>query len=372
MSYKKVTVLGHPFANIGRGYDARLTFKAIHSMEVDVKLYDIYKYQRPNAEQQKDIVPHITDEFNTPIQIFALNGDEVKPCFKFLENKLSPNTYKIVYPQWELEKYPAEWAESLNMFDEIWAPSLFVKAAISKSVTKKVYYLPLPIGEKLLPYAYGRRYFGLPEGDFLFLLAFDFTSFLTRKNPWDVIEAFKKFIKGKEYSDAKLVLKLNNSSAKPELLEKLIQEIKPVKDYIILVDKIMSDIETKSLIRNCDCYLSLHRSEGWGRSQAEAMLMKIPVIATDYSGNTEFMNPDNSFPVKYKLINVKEDEYPFAANQVWAQPDLDHTVDLMNQVYYKKYDTKLLDNAFKTVQEMYSLRQTGFNFLERIREINGL
>jgi glycosyltransferase involved in cell wall biosynthesis len=156
------------------------------------------------------------------------------------------------------------------------------------------------------------------------------------------------------------------------LLERLLQEINPVKDYVILVDKIMSDIETKSLIRNCDCYLSLHRSEGWGRSQAEAMLMKIPVIATDYSGNTEFMNADNSFPVKYKLINVKEDEYPFGANQVWAQPDLSHTIELMNLVYYKKYDTRLLDNAFKTVHEMYSLRQTGFNFLKRIREINEL
>jgi len=364
-----VTVLGHPYANIGRGYDARLTFKAIKRAGIKTGLYDIYKYQKPNEEQKKDLVKFITNRLDTPIQVFTLNGDEVKPCFDFLGNSLSKNTYKVVYPQWELEKYPKEWAESLEMFDEIWAPSIFVQKAIQNSVKKEVHYLPLAIGEKLLPYAYSRRYFGLPESDFLFLLAFDFTSYLSRKNPWDVIEAFKQFIKGKEFSNAKLVLKLNNSTAKPELAEKLSREIKDIKDYVIIIDKIMSDIETKSLIRNCDCYLSLHRSEGWGRSQAEAMLMKIPVIATDYSGNTEFMFADNSFPIKYELIPVKEGEYPFAENQVWAQPDIDHAVSLMDTVYFGKYDHKLLDNGFKTIIEKYSIRATAFKFLERILAI---
>jgi len=370
MAYKKVTVLGHPFANIGRGYDARLTFKAIDRIGADVKIYDIYKIQKPNKEQERDIVPFMTDEPNTDIQIFALNGDEIDPCIKFLGNKFNNDSYKIVYPQWELEKYPDEWASALDLFDEIWAPSLFVQESIKKSAKKKVHYKPLPIGEKLLPYAYGRRYFNLPEGDFLFLLAFDFTSYLSRKNPWDVIEAFKRFIQGKNFSDAKLVLKLNNSFAKPDLVSKLSEAIRPVRDYVIIIDQVMSDIETKSLIRNCDCYISLHRSEGWGRSQAEAMLMRIPVIATNYSGNEEFMNTENSFPVNYRIIDVKEDEYPFAKGQRWAQPDVDHAVELMNKVYYAEYDRQLLNNAFKTIEEMYSLRQTGFNFLQRIKEIS--
>jgi glycosyltransferase involved in cell wall biosynthesis len=364
-----VTVLGHPYANIGRGYDARLTFKAIKKAGIKTGLYDIYKYLQPNEEHKRDLVKFITNKLDTPIQVFTLNGDEVKPCFDFLGNALSKDSYKIVYPQWELEKYPKEWAESLELFDEIWAPSKFVQQSIQKSVSKEVYYIPLTIGEKLLPYAYGRRFFGLPESDFLFLLAFDFTSYLTRKNPWDVIDAFKRFIKGKEFSNAKLVLKFNNSKAKPELVQKLNEEIEPIKDYIIIVDKIMSDIETKSLIRNCDCYLSLHRSEGWGRSQAEAMVMKIPVIATDYSGNTEFMTADNSFPVKYELIPVNEGEYPFAEGQVWAQPDVDHAVTQMENVYFERYDPKLLDNAFKTIIEMYSIREVGFRFLDRILNI---
>jgi len=369
MADQLVTVLGHPFSTIGRGYDARLTFKAIKKAGIETGLYDIYKYQQPNAEQKRDLLKYIVNDPNAPIQVFALNGDEVRPCFDFLRSRLSPDTYKIVYPQWELERYPAEWAEALNLFDEVWAPAKFVQAALEKAVSRPVHYLPLSIGEHLLPYAYGRRYFNLPEADFLFLLAFDFTSYPSRKNPWDVVEAFKIFIADKQFSHAKLVLKLNNSAATPDLFVKLKEEVEKIKDYTVIIDKSLTDIETKSLIRNCDCYISLHRSEGWGRSLAEAMLMKIPVIATDYSGNTEFMTPENSFPVRYHLTDLKPGEYPFAENQVWAQPDIDHAVSLMETVYYGKYDKKLLDKAFETILDQYSIRATSFRFLERIREI---
>jgi len=362
-------VLGHPYAHIGRGYDARLTFKSIKKTGLQTGLYDIYKYQQPNEEQKRDLVPHIVKDPHAAIQIFTLNGDEVKPSFEFMGNAIKQDTYKIVYPQWELEKYPDEWARELNRFDEVWAPSIFVQKALEKAISRPVYYLPLNIGEHLLPYAYGRRYFGLPESDFLFLLAFDFSSYLARKNPWDVIEAFKRFIKGKEYSDARLVLKLNNSDSQPQLVGKLMDEINDIKDYVLIIEKSLSDIETKSLIRNCDCYISLHRSEGWGRSLAEAMLMKIPVIATNYSGNTEFMNPRNSFPVNYRLTDLKPGEYPFWEGQVWAQPDIDHAIHLMDTVYYGKYDREILNNAMETILEKYSHRATGFRFLERIMSI---
>lgn len=369
MADKSVMVLGHPFAHIGRGYDARLTFKAIKKAGINAGLYDIYKYQQPNAEQKRDLLPHISPDPYAPIQIFTLNADEIKPAMEFMGDKISRDTYKIIYPQWELERYPAEWAAALDLFDEVWAPAKFVQKALAKAVARPVHYMPLTIGESLLPYAYGRRYFGLPETDFLFLLAFDFTSYLTRKNPWDIIEAFKKFLRDKEYSKVKLVLKLNNSSAQPDLLGRLLDEVKQIKDHIVIVDKSLSDIETKSLIWNCDCYISLHRSEGWGRSLAEAMAMKIPVIATDYSGNTEFMTRENSFPVNYKLVDLKPGEYPFAENQVWAQPDIDHAAFLMNEVYFARYDKEILSKGLETILEMYSIRSIGLRLLQRIGEI---
>lgn len=370
MNYKSVTVLGHPFSSIGRGHDARLTFKAIKSTGLDVKLFDIYQHQRPTMEQFTAYGSYLTEEPNAAIQIFTLNGDEITPCFDFLKGRLDGKSYKIVYPQWELEHYPAHWAEQLNKFDEIWAPSKFVQKSLQGVLKKEIQYLPLPIDDTRFPYRYSRRYFQLPESDFLFLLAFDFTSFLSRKNPWDVIKAFKLFLEDKKYFGVKLVLKLNNSHSNENLFAKLLQEINSVKDYVIIIDKTLSDIEAKSLIWNCNCYISLHRSEGFGRSQAEAMLMKIPVIATGYSGNAEYMNNNNSFPVKYKMIAVGEDEYPFAENQKWAQPNLEDAVMQMNAVYFRKYENTILENGYITIQQTYSIKQTGYNFLNRITAIN--
>ena len=42
------------------------------------------------------------------------------------------------------------------------------------------------------------------------------------------------------------------------------------------------------LIHCCDVYVSLHRAEGFGLGMAEAMKMGKAVIATNYSGNTDF------------------------------------------------------------------------------------
>ncbi len=86
------------------------------------------------------------------------------------------------------------------------------------------------------------------------------------------------------------------------------------------MDKVLTDRETKSLVKLCDCFLSLHRSEGFGRGLAEAMYLGKPVIATGYSGNLDFTNDHNSCLVDYRLIPVREDEYPFAKGAEMGGP----------------------------------------------------
>src|SRR5512136_3068638 len=96
-----------------------------------------------------------------------------------------------------------------------------------------------------------------------------------------------------------------------------------MRDRVIVIWKVFSDNEMRNLIRCCDCFVSLHRSEGFGLGMAEAMYMGKPVIATAYSGNLAFMNESISCLVDYKLIPVEEGQYPFPKGQVWADPDLD-------------------------------------------------
>ena len=83
----------------------------------------------------------------------------------------------------------------------------------------------------------------------------------------------------------------------------------------------------------CDCYISLHRAEGFGLTMAEAMAMEKPVIATGYSGNMDFMTAENSFLVNHKLVPIAKDHGPYKRGFIWAEPDLEHAAELMRHVY---------------------------------------
>jgi hypothetical protein len=116
----------------------------------------------------------------------------------------------------------------------------------------------------------------------------------------------------------------------------------------------------------CDCYVSLHRSEGFGLTLAEAMSLAKPVIATGYSGNMDFMTPTNSFPVKYGMIPLEQDYPPYDKGSAWADPSQDHAAELMQLVYEKrKLARDIGRQAQKDVQEKLSIPAVGAMLRER-------
>ena len=90
----------------------------------------------------------------------------------------------------------------------------------------------------------------------------------------------------------------------------------------------------------CDCYVSLHRSEGLGLTMAEAMALGKPVIATGYSGNLHFMTPENSYLVNYVMSEVPAGCDPYPESASWAEPDLDAAARFMRQVYEQPADAR--------------------------------
>jgi glycosyltransferase involved in cell wall biosynthesis len=145
---------------------------------------------------------------------------------------------------------------------------------------------------------------------------------------------------------------MNGMDLRPQDFKAFIQSIDRDDPRILLIDKVLTDRETKSLVNLCDCFLSLHRSEGFGRGLAEAMYLGKPVIATGYSGNMDFTNNHNACLVDYTLIPVKGNEYPFAAGQKWADPDIDHAVwfmkRLINEPHYAQTIGQHAENYIKT------------------------
>ncbi len=100
-----------------------------------------------------------------------------------------------------------------------------------------------------------------------------------------------------------------------------------------LLDAVLPRNEVTGLMSLCDCYVSLHRAEGFGLSMAEAMALGKPVIATGYSGNLEFMTTDNSLLVDYNLVPIGRTWGPYREGQLWAEPSLEHAAQLMRRVF---------------------------------------
>jgi glycosyltransferase involved in cell wall biosynthesis len=214
------------------------------------------------------------------------------------------------------------------------------------------------------------NHFNLPEKTFLFHFNFDFASYSSRKNPEAVIEAYRLAFRSypPDISTA-LVIKTRCYDPKGKNYQQLIDYIDGEAD-IIVINEELSYSEALGLMNCCDCYISLHRSEGFGYTLAEAMLLGKPVIATNYSGSKDFVTTSTGFPVDYKLIPLEKDEYPFAEGQKWANPDLDQAAWLMRRIINEPFQTKTIAMAGKEkILSNHHPKVVGERYLNRLRKV---
>lgn len=320
----RIRCVGHPTASIGMGEHVRSVWHALKQAGREPVMLDIYGPQgKPDANLVDQFLPHSVEQLGQGVNIFCINGDEVEQALRVLNNRDAgiDRGVNVIYPAWELERYPKEWAAQLSRFDEVWAPSAFIATAIEKTVDIPVKHMPLAceIGKRALR---SRRFFGIRESAYVFMFSFDFLSYVERKNPFGVLAAFKKLIEVRPFADAVLLIKMHHSDKRPEMKARMGKAIAHMHDRVHVIDDTLSDLDMKALMWLTDCYVSLHRSEGFGRGLSEAMTLGKPVIATAYSGNLEFCTEDTALLVPYALKAVKQNEYPHWQDQHWAEPDV--------------------------------------------------
>ncbi|MEO7934889.1 MAG: glycosyltransferase [Dokdonella sp.] len=273
-----------------------------------------------SRQDDRSMQRYLSQKCRYSVNVFCINADQMLIAHRQLGDEVFAGRYNIGCWFWELEKFPDQWQDAIEIVDEIWVTSPFVRNAIAACTDKPVHIVPVALGVDL-PEQFSRSQFGLSEGVFLCLFSFDFNSFFTRKNPEGAIAAFRKaFADGRR--DVRLLIKTSNGKRFPEALKYLV-DVAAEDDRIEVRDGFLDRSEMWALQACCDCYLSLHRSEGLGLGMAECMLLGKPVVATAYSGNLAFMDVKNSCLVDYSLIPVKEGEYPAWQDQHWAEPDLD-------------------------------------------------
>jgi glycosyltransferase involved in cell wall biosynthesis len=141
-------------------------------------------------------------------------------------------------------------------------------------------------------------------------------------------------------------------------------------DRVVFIDRRLTAEEMPNLVRCCDCFVSLHRAEGFGRGLAEAMFLAKPVIATAYSGNMDYMSAENSLPVDYRLVPVADGCYPFHAGQVWAEADVAQAVAHMVCLYDDPRKAKKIGmRAAESIRRTHGYAVIGKVYRDRINTI---
>lgn len=275
------------------------------------------------------------------------------------------NVYRIAYWNWELEIIPEEWVEVAPLIGEIWSPTDFVAEAMRSRMPVPVFKMEPGVEVGRIE-AVSKSDLGIPHDHYVFLFMFDMYSEIERKNPLAVIRAFRAAFGRNE--KATLVIKVSRGAADPDGLKRL--ETAAREAEIILIDRVVSRESAYGFIEMSDCFVSLHRSEGFGLGLAEAMLLGKPAIATRYSGNLSFMNSGNSLLVDYRLVEILKSGPIYPKGSFWAEPSEEHAVERLREVFSDREKAAAMGARAKIeLREKLSLKAAGERMMERLREI---
>jgi glycosyltransferase involved in cell wall biosynthesis len=361
-------LIGHPFAPMGIGEHIRSSFFALKAAGAAPLLRDIYGWEPKDPDLASALDRSVVGKLGRGVNIYHINADEVTQAFRHMATEMPRQAYNIIYPLWELSRYPAEWLAYLELFDEVWAQTEFIADALRGAVKRPVTHLPGACDARFSAFL-GRRHFGIPESSFVFLFVFDLTSHVERKNPAALLDAYARYAARRPQDDSCLVVKIGGMHRHPEKLEEFRELCARRQGRTLLIDRVLSDNEIKNLVRNSDCLVSLHRSEGFGRVLLEAMFWGKPVVGTAYSGNVDFMNAENSCLVDYTLVPVGN-RYPHGEGQVWAEPDIDHAAHWMERLAGSPALCRRIGaNASSHIRSHFSPRAVGLRYAARLAEI---
>jgi glycosyltransferase involved in cell wall biosynthesis len=291
------------------------------------------------------------------------------------------DAHNIGYFFWELNT-PAECHQlALDFVDEVWVSSDYNRDTFKNFTPSPVTNVGLafediPNMERLE----GRRFLaeriGARAEDFVFLCAFDSFSMIYRKNPSAVVEAFRAAFPDNDM--VKLVLKTQNRSrlvdkSQTELFQ-FLERASAEDPRIKIIDDALPYRDFMLLKKGADCYVSLHRSEGWGFGMLEAMNLGVPVITTGYSGNMEYCKPETCWLVDYDLVEVEAGQYLYVRpEQVWANPRMESAIAAMQEVFLdRNLGRRKASAAHSFVRSNFSIAAIAERYSKRIAQILSL
>lgn len=368
-----VNLVGYAFGELGIGEDVRMAARALLTTDVPMTLLN-FKPGNDIPQNDRSMAAYVSDGGPYGINMFCMTAEENARHLITAGQGLYAGHYNIGYWPWELSQWPKDWALMLDLVDEVWVSTWHTYEALADVCPKPLMHMPMAVElaevKAFKDKASARRHFKLPSNATLFCFSFDLNSSIHRKNPQGCVDAFlRAFPKGKtNKAGVGLVIKCHQPKQKNADWDKL-KRLAAKDARIHIVEGTLPKPELLALYKACDCFLSLHRAEGFGRGIAETLQLGLHVITTGYSGNVDFCQPPTADLVDYQLIPVEDGQYRFGEGQVWAEPNVAHAAALMRRFYEQHRDALQNSTPVKTDWPGFSARVVGERYRQRLEAI---
>ena len=320
-----VGVFGYLTSESGVGEGARGSVLSLQAAGVPVKAINVEVGAFANSETSLALDGGRDNPF--AVNLVHLNADHASMLPERIGAANYAGRYTIGFWAWELEEFPDALVPAFEAVHEVWVPSSYVARALSAKTGKPVQVMPHRVVLQP-PASVSRATFGLPDGAVVFLAAIDFNSFLERKNILGTIAAFRAAF-GDGQSNVHLAIKAHGGASSFRTPRAQLLEAVGGDPRVTVIDRVLPRSEVTELQAAADVFVSLHRAEGFGLPIAECMALGKLVIATDYSGSTDFVSAQCGMPVPYRLVAVGEKAYPLGGGQRWAESDLGEAARMM-------------------------------------------
>ncbi|SFI57780.1 glycosyltransferase [Nitrosomonas sp. Nm34] len=363
-----INLIGYAFGELGIGEDVRMAAHAFQAANIPFTVIDFPPGSNIH-QQDRSIEQWVSSEPRYSINLVCLTALEQLRLYITRGAHLFRSRYTIGYWPWELQNWPTNWNHCFNLVDEVWAASQHIQQAAQRASSVPVLYMPtavkLPDIDLTAPTQ--RRRFGLPENKTLFVFSFDGNSFIERKNPLAIINAFHQAFPLIEDAVG-LVVKCMRPDIHNPAWQTILTAAK-ADNRLVILDARLSKTEVLELYRSCDCFISLHRAEGFGRGIAEALLLGLEVIASNYGGNTDFCRTAGARLIPCHLKATNSNDYVEGQDNFWAEPDISAAAEAMREVFrVRQRHTKgnISIERQQQMKDLFSPEIIGDRYLERL------
>lgn len=361
-----INLIGWFAGELGIGESVRCATRAVDAVGIPRALINC-RLNCLAAQRDWTYFAQLQDDNPYPINLFHIDAPQSADIDHHHDPAFRQDRYNIAYWAWELPEFPDGWVRYFRFFDEVWTPSRFTTEAVQRKSPLPVLTMPHAI-DFPRPQPGARDRMKLPADRILFLMMYDLNSYQERKNPRAVINAYAKAFAGGNNSVG-LVIKVHSLRGNEEAFAEL-QEAVSSLEGITMISDTLPRSSVYDLIDACDCFVSLHRSEGFGLGVAEAMFLEKPVISTDWSATAEFVNAGNGCPIRVRLIELERSIGPYGKGQIWADPDIDHAAEQMQKIAGDPlFCRETGHNARQTILKLFSPETIGGLYEQRLRAI---